>query len=992
MPHRTLLLTLVVLAQAALLAQPADYFQQQVDFDIEVSLDPTSHSLDATGHFVYRNNSPDALDSIPVQLWANAYSSRETPFAEQQRRNGSAKFYYAKEEDRGGYTSLVLDGDGVASTRTANPELVIVYPVNPLRPGDSLRVDFAYELRVPKTFSRMGRAGTLYQITQWYPKPALYDEEGWHPMPYLDIGEYFNDFGDYRVSITVPTNGIVGATGRLSNAEGRAARRQRISATASDTARIDTLGYGAGTTTFVFEAENVSDFAWFADSKFRVGRAEARLQDRTIPAFAYYGANRAEQWREAARLIARAAVFADSLVGAYPHPQISAVYAQLGVGGGMEYPMITVINATSNLKELDNVLAHEAFHNWFALHVASNEREHAWMDEGMTTWLEGRYMEQYYGSSSRLTDQLPSFLAGESAHTDASLLHAVLAKARRQPGIDTHSDSVNQVGYGYSAYTQPGAQFGLLERQLGRTRFDAQVRDYYATWGGRHPSPEDLATAFDFEAAMMSFDDLFRGRELPDYNIKSARYDDAGLLSLKLENASEAPGPVLIGVRSDTSDYRHVTSLPGFTGTQTFQISTPGKADVVAIDPELLTNEVDRKDNYRNIGGGRARGIALGILPKIGDPEKVNVGIVPVASFNEADRFNLGIGLHNYTADVGPFRYFLSPQLNTRGGDVNGFGTLAYSFYEADGWWRELSLTASGRTYGYDFDDNYDVNPRFARVTVGAELLLASDFGLRRDHRLSLEGHFVDQDFVRGINVERGEFALENRRYTVAQIGYSFQRRDPITPWSTRVGFEAGADYGRLSAKLDYAFRYNAAGSRVNVRAFAGGFLFRDAPDFRVLLLPNGITGFGRDQNDYLFEENLVNRAEASNQYFVRDGSLTLPFVLPQASSDSWLTSLSVSVDAPISLPILDLSLYGDLAIYPDERLGESGVVAPSTAGLRVTLPLGIASVSFPIYNSSFVKESLVFTQVDPKYRERIALRLDLSKVDLDEILRGIRG
>ena len=989
---RYTLLACCISAHAALPAQERVYFQQQVDYDIDVALDPAVHTLSATGHLTYRNNSPEALDSIPVQLWANAYASTESAFAQQVRRHGSAKFHYAKDGERGGYRTIALSGPEVASTRTAHPELVYVYPVNPLRPGDTLRVDFDYVLRVPKTFSRMGRSGTNYQITQWYPKPALYDTEGWHPYPYLDNGEYFNDFGDYRVRVTVPANGIVGATGALVNPEGRAARQRRIAAsTTSDTVRVDTLGYGAGTITYVFEAEGVTDFAWFADSKFRVGTAQTPLANRTLPSYAYYTKRQAHYWRAAAGLIGRAAAFADSLVGAYPHPQISAVFAELGVGGGMEYPMITVINPMPTLRDLDDVLAHEAFHNWFALHVASDERTHPWMDEGMTTWLEGRYMERYYGDEAT-DDILPKSFVGDSRYTDASLLHTVLAKAARNPPVDAHSDDVSPLGYSYVGYTQPGRLLKLAERNVGRARFDGMVRDYYAAWGGRHPGVDDLAAAIDWDAAGMDFEWAFLRGEGPDYAIRSAEYDDAGLLRLELENRSPATGPVLVETRTAGGEYVPAATLPGFTGAQTFQVSTAGTATAVAIDPAMRTSEVDRADNYRRVGGGRGRGLSVGFLPKAGDPTRRHVGLAPVVSFNEADKLLLGFGLHNYTADVGPLRYFLSPQIGTRGGDVTGFGRVAYSFYRRNAWWRELELSAAGRSYGYDFNDNYDVNPRFTRVTLAAELLLAADYGLRSEHRLGLRSDVVGQAFVRGINLERGEFALEDRRYVVTEAAYEFRHRDPITPWGTRLALEAGQDYGRLSAKLNYGFRYRSAPTYLRLRAFAGGFLFRDDPDFRAVLLPNGVTGFGREQNDYTFRENLVNRAEPSNQYFVRDGSLTLPFVLPQASSTTWLTSLSATVDAPVQPPAVTISAYGDLAIYPDERPGQSGVVAPATAGLRIGLPLNLGSVSFPLFNSGFVRESLAFTRVGATYRERIALRLDLSNLDLDEILRRLRG
>ncbi len=969
-------------------------WQQQADYDIQVTLDPQSYTITATGQIRYHNNSPASLDSIPLQLWANAYAHRDSPYAKQVRRYGKTEFAFAPDSDLGGYRAVRLTGNDVARISEANPELVWVHLVNPVRSGDSVDIDFGYSLRVPKTFSRMGRDGRAYQITQWYPKVALYDQDGWHPLPYLDFGEYYNDFGNYRVSITVPSNGIVAATGKLVNDEGQEALAARLLATQTDTLRIDTLKYGAGEVTFVYEATDVTDFAWFANSSFRIGRAEARLGDRTIPAYAFYQAAETTQWKEAAGYIAQAAVYADSLIGPYLHPHITAVSAPLGVGGGMEYPMITVIGKTTSLKELDQVLAHEAFHNWFALTVATDERAHAWMDEGMTSWLEHRYMRRYYpDDDGQLASTFPKFLIGESRYTEGSLLQSVLAKAARHPAPDTHSDSLTVLGYGYAAYTQPQHLFDFLEFVIGRKELDRRVANYYQRWKLGHPGPRDLQEALGGDAVAWLFDDLLLDNKLPDYRLKQVTRDGA-LVSFEIENYGEAASPVILAYQMPDETYVESVTMPGFLGTQRFQLSVPDEAGQVAIDPYLRSPEVNRGDNYRKVEGSDGSGVetVVSLAPKLGDPSKRTLGILPVLTFNEADKFGIGLALHNYTLDVGAFRFYLAPQLATRDASPVGLAGLKYSTYGDNSWWRELELGVAGRSYHYQYNDNYDYNERFTRVSLSAKLLLASDPGLRKDQRVEITTHIVDQRYARGIDFATQVFEEKSRQYAVAEAAYEFERRDPITPLRTRLALETGADYGRVSGTLDYGVRYQEAANFVRLRLFAGVFAFRQNPEIRALLLPSGITGFGLNQNDYTFTQNIINRAEVSNQYFVRDGSLTLPFTLTQPGSDTWLTSLSVSVDAPIKLPVIDLSLYGDLAVYPNQRATESGVVAPATGGLRITFPRNIASISFPLYNSSFVKESLVFTKVDAKYRERIAFRLDLARLDLDELLREFRG
>ncbi len=995
-PGRYRTLTLVALALSSLgrLQAQRPTWQQQADYEIDVTLDPAGHTLRASGTIVYHNNSPESLDSIPLQLWANAYAHRDSPYAKQVRRYGKTDFAFAPESALGGYRSLTISGAEVARSSSPNPELLWVHLVNPVRSGDSVAIAFSYSLRVPMTFSRMGRDAGAYQITQWYPKVALYDQEGWHPLPYLDFGEFFNDFGNYKVSVTVPSNGIVAATGALVNAEGQTAIEARLLETQTDTLRIDTLKYGTDSVTFVYEARDVTDFAWFVNSRFRIGRAEAKLDDRSIPAYAFYQAAEAAQWHSAAGYIARAAAYADSLIGAYPHPHITAVSAPLGVGGGMEYPMITVIGATATVRELDEVLAHEAFHNWFALSIATNERAHAWMDEGLTSWLEHRYMNRYYGESGGLlAETLPEFLIGESRYAEGSLLQSVLAKAARHPAPDTHSDSLTQLGYGYAAYTQPQHLFDFLEFVIGRSELDRLIAGYYARWEFGHPGPRDLQAALGGEKVAWLFDDLLLDNKVPDYQLQKVTRDGA-LVSFEIENHGDAASPVILAYQMPDETYVESVTMPGFLGTQSFQLSVPEEAQRVAIDPYLRSPEVNRADNYRKVEGSRGSGLAtvFSLAPRLGDPSKRTFGLLPLLTFNEADKLAIGAALHNYTLDVGALRFYVAPQITTRDASPVGVAGLKYSIYKRDSWWREMEYGASVRTYHYDYNDNYDFSERFTRVTATVNLLLASDPGLRTDQRIELTTHLVDQRYARGISVARQEFTKESREYHVEEAAYQLEHRDPITPWKTRVAFETGAEYGRFSGTLDYGVRYQEAANFVRFRLFAGVFAFRQNPQIRAFLLPNGITGFGRDQNDYTFTENLVNRAEPSNQYFVRDGSLTLPFTLTQSGSDTWLTSLSVTVDAPIKLPVFDLRAYGDLAVFPNQRPTQNGVLAPATAGLRIVFPRELASISFPLYNSAFVRESLVFTKVGAKYRERIALRLDLAKVNLDELLREFRG
>ncbi len=973
-----------------------DYFQQATNYQLDVRLDPEAHLLTVAGSLTYINNSPDALDSIPLQLWANAYSTRESTYAKQKLRLGDVSFEYAEEESLGGYTEISVSGPDVKRIYQPEPELLWVVLAKAVKPGERTFITMSYTLKVPKSFSRMGRKGTSYQITQWYPKPALYNKDGWNIMPYLDLGEYFNDFGDYKVSITLPQNGIVAATGVPSDELTRDLLNTRIRESVANPDTVGMLGYGAGSSTFSFVAEGVSDFAWFADSKFLIDTAQTSLSEKRITAFTYFGLPEAERWDTSAMHLARAAHFADSLIGPYPHPQVSAVSAPLGVGGGMEYPMITVIGGTSSKKELDRVLAHEAFHNWFALDVATNERTHAWMDEGLTSYVENRYMNHYYPGNSRLADNLPEFIGKNSPQTGNSLFHGGLAAALRQPAPDTHSDSLSSIGYGYAAYSQPQLLFDMLDSYLGGDEFEERLQAYYSAWGGKHPSPQDLQTSLGGESINWLFDDFILTSKLPNYKIQEVTVDGDKLTAI-VRNKGGVISPFQIGFEDQEGDYGYLEWRPGFEGTQTIELTVPSNAYRLAIDPLMLTPEVKRSDNYYRLSGvtPKLEPLGVNVFTSLGDPSKNALNFIPALSFNSADNLLIGFGFHNYQPIMPTTRYYIVPLIATRDASLNGVGSIAHSFYKPfDHWFREIEVSLSVRRFHYNYNEAFDFNDRFNRITAGATVFLKAREGLPFDNSISFNLHNVNQQFARGISVATGTFAKERRDYRIVELGFSSKKKDPIKPLSFNIDLQAGSDFSRLSGILDYGVRYSENNKFVRFRAFAGTFFNRNQPDQNVFLLPNGTTGFLANQYDYTFTENIIDRTGGggANQVFVRDGSLTLPFLLPVPFSDSWLTSVTVTADLPVTVPILGLSAYLDAAVYPDTRTDQSGSVFPVTGGFRVSLPGNVFHVSFPVINSSFVKEALPFTVADPKYWDRVSFSLDLTPTKIDALIRSIRG
>ena len=267
------------------------------------------------------------------------------------------------------------------------------------------------------SISRLGHVGESYQITQWYPKPAVYDEDGWHPMPYLSQGEFFSEYGTFDVRITLPNNYTVGATGDfVPGSENNDTEVKRLAQLVEETETwVTKEGWNDATNEFPASSEDmktlhfrqsqVHDFAWFADKRYKVLQGEVTLpgDGRAVTTWAMFTPEEGELWQKAPEYLHDATYYYSLWNGDYPYNQVTAVDGTISAGGGMEYPNVTVIGRSGSDSGLETVIVHEVGHNWFYGILGSNERENAWMDEGINSFNETRYLLTKYGENKDIS-------------------------------------------------------------------------------------------------------------------------------------------------------------------------------------------------------------------------------------------------------------------------------------------------------------------------------------------------------------------------------------------------------------------------------------------------------------------------------------------------------------------------------------------------------------------------------------------------------------
>ncbi len=451
-------------------SQSSPYWQQQVNNFINVSLNDSAKTLDGYIRIQYINHSPDSLSFIWFHVWPNAYKNDLTAFSDQLLENGRTDFYFEGEDKRGYINRLDFKVDKQAATTEDHPQhqdiIKLVLP-KPLPPGGETSIETAFHVQLPFNFSRGGYIGQSFQVTQWYPKPAVYDHKGWHEMPYLDQGEFYSEFGNYDVQVSLPESYVVAATGK------------RVSESVNDSVK-----------TVRFQQESVHDFAWFADKDFAIQHDTLRLPGKTIDVYAYYNKANEKDWKNSLSYIKAAVLTKSAWLGEYPYDIVSIVERPGPNNGGMEYPTITLVGNPHEESELDQVIYHEIGHNWFYGILASNEREHPWMDEGMNSYYDNRYVT----TIQQKKEDKPGFIANRmpSGFEPEDMLLETMIRLKKDQPIETRSENFSFLNYGLVAYRKTALWLIKLEAELGQPLFDSVMRTYYERWKFKHPYPEDF--------------------------------------------------------------------------------------------------------------------------------------------------------------------------------------------------------------------------------------------------------------------------------------------------------------------------------------------------------------------------------------------------------------------------------------------------------------------------------------------------------------------
>ena len=583
----------------------AQYWQQAVDYTMEVALDTETAIYNGTQKLVYTNNSPETINKVFYHLYFNAFKpGSEMAVRLKNSADKNRRFKISVDsltQDEQGYLKVSgLTQDGVKLSPIDSETILEVPLYKPILPGESTTFELSFEGHVPDVIRRAGKnssEGVAFSMAQWYPKMAEYDREGWNADPYTGR-EFHGVWGDFDVKIKLNKKFVVAASGYLQNADD-------IGMGYSDRKKPKAT---KGNVTWHFIAPQVHDFTWAADPEY-IHDTYPGPNDVTLHFFYKNKPEIIENWKKLQPDTAKLMRFFNEKVGTYPYKQYSVVQ---GGDGGMEYAMLTLITGGRKYGSLFGVTAHELAHSWFQHILATNETKHEWMDEGFTTFISTLAKDE-------ILEENKEFPLEGSYRGYFNLANS---------GVEMpQSTNANRYSHNYAyestAYSKGAVFLGQLGYIVGKEKLYEILQTYYDEWKFKHPLPNDLRRIAERVSGLQLqwfLTDWTQTTNTIDYAVSEVEeQDNKTTVLLKRKGLMPMPLEILIQLENGDTQLRYIPiSLMRGEKENPYELEWTVEKDwnwanpeyslvidkskeeiqIIVIDPSNLMADVDKNNNY----------------------------------------------------------------------------------------------------------------------------------------------------------------------------------------------------------------------------------------------------------------------------------------------------------------------------------------------------------------------------------------------------------
>ena len=577
------------------------YWQQHADYTMDIDMDVKSFQYKGKQKLVYTNNSPDEITHVYYHLYFNAFQ----PNSQMDIRSRNIKDPDGRVQDRiskltpeeiGFIKVNSLKQDGKKLSYEVVGTILEVKLNKPIQSGGKSTFDMVFDAQVPKQVRRSGRdnkEGVALSMTQWYPKMAEYDFEGWHTPPYIGR-EFHGVWGNFDVTLHIDKTYVVGGTGYVQNP-------QEVGHGYEDKSKKLKKQRGKKLT-WHFKAPNVHDFTWAADPEYA---HDILKMDNGIDLHFYYKKTMEEKylkaWKDLQPKTAELMKFFSERIGQYPYKQYSVIQ---GGDGGMEYAMSTLITGKRSFGSLFGVTNHEMAHTWFQFLLASNESKHPWMDEGFTSYISAKAGNEILKRGRK------------NPHRGSYGGYNYVVKNGIEESLSTHADRFDLNGaYGVASYSKGAIFLSQLEYVIGPENVKKGLKKYFNDFSFKHPTPNDIKRSMEKVSGLhldWYLNEWAQTTHTIDYGVKSI-----GEKTVTLERVGKMPMPMDVEV-TYADGTKEMFNIPlrmmrGVKPTDakvledwtfahpTYTFKTPKAIRSVVIDPSKLMADINQENNKKEI-------------------------------------------------------------------------------------------------------------------------------------------------------------------------------------------------------------------------------------------------------------------------------------------------------------------------------------------------------------------------------------------------------
>ena len=898
-------------------------------FAITARLDPATAKLDASWRLHFRNDSRRILDTLVFHIWADAFRFPNSSYGQQKLIMGETDFYFLPPDQRNGYTSLHFQrGSDSLSYRIdpAQPDVLYLALPQALRPGDTITLQATYQLALPGFQSRLGTDGQIWQLAHWFPKPARIERMEWFIRPYLELGEWAQDFATYDVQLTVPDSFVVVGTGQPADTPTRSHRQAALEHTRAGLAGLPPSD--TGWRTWHFRADWVPDMALALSPDYFLEAREITLRDglTTTGQVAYTGEH--SNWTEALDYVERGTQYYDRHVGPYPWPTVSAVQGVADFEGGMEYPMLTYIQPQIPAAALDQVIAHEIGHNWFYGILSSDERTSPWLDEGLNSYYEERYTDAWI-------DNPLDFLGLDPVDF---LLRGRAAQNRLPIPVDGVQHLRSGIDYQLGSYTIPARLFKLLEHLTDTIAIDQAFQAYYQAHRFTHPQPADFQRTFSAALPIQTNWLFDQGLRLPfqrDLRVRVAKKEGrSGEQQVTIHQRGTPGLPWSLTTHSAAGQVQ-TTWHPGFSGTDTTLVLAHDSIHHLTVDHALVPDLRPGNNTWWTGWPHRHREWRPGFLAGIREPEKSRTYLVPLLGHNAPDGTQLGLLAHNQKIYYRRTGYAVGALYGLTSQRWNATAAFHHDIYPG----RKPSFFRLGlrtKTFSYQTSSTLDRTFAYWRWHPFLEWRSSAQPENQTLHgQIGLHAWLVQRE-VPGFT-PGGEFRGVDRNWDrIFALRSTLQRKDALYPWLVHLDLEGQPyqdPFGEnqfylrlgLESRTGWTFMHRR---RISIRGFLGYFLANTRRDAGSVSNPATRGSFAlafQGRNDYRYEQTFGGRTETdgfwSHQVAIREGGFKVPLgpTFQDGQSNDQIAALNLVSDLPIPGSFrIPLQVYADMGWWED--------------------------------------------------------------------------